>query len=685
MSFDNASLGMGGVSRFAGQRGRTGDGLGRSGVRYPSPFFDIGHTYLPPSVKALLRWCRYYYLVNPLINTVIHKMSEYPITEIVIDEKDKKIKEKWELVLGRHLRYRAFQIEVGLDYYTYGMCITTIHFPFDKYLICRNCGAKWKAKETFYKWRNLDYIITCDKCQETGPAKVQDYYVKDYRRIRLQRWNPEYVNIDPGFAGSDPTFTFDLPLQVRNDVLLGKKNVLDTIPDIFIEAMRRNKFIAFDRTNIFVMKRPVISQKDEGWGMPLIFPVLKDTFYLQILRKAQEAIAQEHIVPLRLLFPQAGGASSDPYTTVSLEAWKTRIEGEIAKWKYDANYIPILPLPIGQESVGGDGKALMLNEEMRAWSEQIIAGMGVPQEFVYGGMQYSGSNVSMRMLENSFLGYRIDHDNMLNDFVIERIATWMGWPKVSAHMRRFKMADDLQRNSLFFQMNQAMKISDMTLLQEVDQDPVVEDERRENELQKQLDQQRKMQLAQAEIQAEVMKITNKAQMEMQQEMAQAGGMPGAGAPDGSGGPAASGQGADGPATEQPGGGGQPTTGQEGEMVPGQQIDPAMPDGSTASMENAQGAPQDGIPMEAASPLTMGQKGGGANLLYLAKRAANAIKQKPPMEQTLDLNRMKATNPKLWMLVQQMMRSDKGSQADPLNAAQSPMPTLKPSRRAAPVG
>ena len=62
--------------------------VGRPDTFYPSPFFDIGHTYLPPSTKALLRWCRYYYLTNPLINSVIHKMSEYPITEIVIDERD---------------------------------------------------------------------------------------------------------------------------------------------------------------------------------------------------------------------------------------------------------------------------------------------------------------------------------------------------------------------------------------------------------------------------------------------------------------------------------------------------------------------------------------------------------------------------------------------------------------------
>lgn len=710
------SLGFGGVSRFAGQRGRTQDGTNRSGVRYPSPFFDIAHTYLPPSMKALLRWCRYYYLVNPLINTVIHKMSEYPVTEIVIDEQDQRIREKWETVLGQHLRYRAFQIEVGLDYYTYGICMVTIHFPFTKYLICKKCKNKEKANKIHYKWRNLEYVATC-KCGETGPQTVLDYYERDLRRIRLMRWNPEYINVDPGFGGADPIYTFELPLQLKNDLILGKKSVLDTVPDIFVEALRRNKYIRFADDNIFVFRRPIISQKDNGWGMPLIFPVLKDTFYLQVLRKAQEAIAQEHIVPLRVLFPQAGSATSDPYTNIDLNAWKSRIEGEIAKWKYDNNYIPILPVPIGNETIGGDGKALGLYQEMDVWSKQIIAGMGVPQEFVYGGLQYSGSNVSMRMLENMFIGYRLDHENMLNNFVIRRIANFMQWPIVKAHMKRFKMADDLQRSAFYFQLNQAQKMSDQTLMAEVDQDAAVEDERKKLEMDKQLESMRKQQLAQAAIQGEVMLVQGRYQAKAQEQMQKsqaalqeaqgaqggaaggvdptqmaggdagggAGGMPEQlGAPGGQPGAGAQpGAGQDGP----PGMQGQPTpgSGQEGEMIPGQQVDPSMPEGSTVSPENAQQAPGDGVPVSASSPLQMGQKGGGYNLLYLAKRAANALKKMEPMQANMELNRMRMGNPQLGNLVLQIMQKERGSQKDPLNPLQSPQPQQKPSRRASSTG
>lgn len=687
MSTEALGFGYGGVSRFSGNRGRMGDGMNRPGVRYPNPFFDIGHTYLPPSMKHMLHWCRYYYLVNPLINTVIHKMSEYPVTELVIDESNEKLKQKWDQVLNKTLRYRAFQIEAGLDYYTYGMCVVTIHFPFTKYLCCKSCDRRHKATKTFYRWRNYEYVFTCKKCGHTGPAKVLDWYERDVNRIRLIRWNPEYLKVEPGFGGADPIYIFELPPVIKSELILGKKLVLDTVPDIFVESLKRNKNIRFADDNVFVLKRPVISQKDNGWGMPLIMPVLKDSYYLQILRKAQEQIAQEHIIPLRILFPQASGTgATNPYENVSVDSWQRRIEGEVSKWKYDNNYIPVMPLPVGYETLGGDGKSLGLYQEMDVWSRQIVAGMGVPEEFVFGGLTYSGSNVSMRMLENMFIGYRTDHENMLNNFVIRRIANFMQWPTVKAYMKRFKMADDLQRAAFLFQANQAQKISDQTFLQEIDQDPALEDARKKGELDRLIEYQRKMQLAQAHIQGEMMVIQAKYQAQAQKLMMEnmPQGMPqdgaGAGAEEGAGGPMDPMEGA----PDGMGMGG-PQSGQEGEMVEGKDLHPSMPDGMTVSPENAQQAPNEGVPMTAQSPLTMGLKGGGMNLLSLARRAYTAIEKKDAMTRTTDLNQLKMGQPQIYSLVMQMMMKDRGSQANPLDPLQSPLPTQKPTRRAAPVG
>jgi hypothetical protein len=121
------------------------------------------------------------------------------------------------------------------------------------------------------------------------------------------------------------------------------------------------------------------------------------------------------------------------------------------------------------------------------------------------------------------------------------------------------------------------------------------------------------------------------------------------------------------------------------MLPGQQVDPAMPSNSTVSVENAQNAPSEGIPPEMMSPLSASMKGGGFNLLYLARRAATALLKMDEGQRMAEMNNMKMTNPQLYSLVLQLVNREQGSQANPLDAVQSPQPQMKPSRRASPTG
>lgn len=702
MSLITDSLGSGGgVSRFDSFHGRSPGGQFHGSLRYPSPFFDIGHTFLPATFDQLFKWCRYYFLVNPLINAVTYKMSEYPITPLVFEVEDVETRKKWEHISENLLRLRAFQIEVGLDYFCYGNAFITLHFPFLKYLVCTNCKNEVLANKASYKFRNLKYHLACEKCETTAEAKVRDHYIRNLKGIKLIRWNPEYVKPEHNELTGHTDYFLQVPQTVKNDILMGKRHIVETIPDIYIQALQQSKTIRFTDNNVFHLKRPTIAQKDMGWGMPLILPVLKDTYYLQILRKAQEAIAQQHIVPLRILFPQAGSSSSDPYSTTDLGNWRRRIESEIQKWRADANYIPVLPLPIGNETIGGEGKALMLHQEMRAWSEQIVAGMHVPIEFVFGGLQYSGSNVSMRMLENQFLGYRLMQHVLVNDFILGRIADYMGWPRPSTRFKRFKMADDLQRSALVFQLNQAMKISDTTLLDDMDYDIVQEEKFKHAEMGKQMVNQRKMQLASAALQGEVSVVQAKYQILAQKLMQEMGIDPAQAQAGASGGQSGAAPQVQPPGQEAPQDPYSAAMKQftEGEMqnVPdaaqfmgnqgtqqprtGSAAAPGVPEDVTIYPENASEAPSEGIPTEMQSPLNMmSQSMGGMSPMYVARRVATSLEEKDEMSRQADLQNMKGINPELYRLVQQMLAAGRGSQANPLNPLQSPLPENKPPRR-----
>jgi hypothetical protein len=437
-----------GVTRFSTTRGRINGGVTSQGVNYPHPFFDVAHTYLPVTVKQLFRWCRYYFLTNPLVNATVFKLSEYPITDIIIDHPNPKVRQRWTDYYQEHLRFRPFQIECGLDYHTYGNTMVSMGFPFHKYLKCKACGFQERASKIRNSWifSNLAYRLTCPKCSTTSEADVEDFYYKDASGIRLIRWNCEHIEVSYNDVTGESTYFYNIPPTVKNDIVVGKKDVVESMPHVFIQALRQKKGVVFAKDNFFHMKRPTLAQQDRGWGTPVPLPVLKDAFYLQIMKKAQEAILLEHIVPLRVMFPQPGSGSSDPYTTINLVEWRDHVATEIARWRYDNNYIPILPIPIGNQTIGGDGRALLLTQEIQTWSEHLMSGMGVPREFLLGGMSYAGTNVSMRMLENQFIGFILRHKQLAN-WVMKQVASYMGWPEAKVRFKPFKMADDIQRKA----------------------------------------------------------------------------------------------------------------------------------------------------------------------------------------------------------------------------------------------
>lgn len=642
------------------------------GLQYPSPFFDIAHTYLPATVKQMFRWCRYYFLVNPLINAVVFKMSEYPVTDILFDTERPEMKRRWTSFLLEQLRYRAFQIEVGLDYHTYGNALVSIFYPFIKLLECRSCKSKRMAKDAEYRFQNFQFHMVCPNCGHHGPARSYDHYIRAPKGIRLLRWNPENVDIRYNEITGEYEYYYDIPNQIRNDIIIGKKSTVETVPQLFIDALRLKKAVVFSKDNIYHFKRPTLAGKDRGWGTPMILPVLKDTFYLQILRKAQEAIALEHIVPLRVLFPQAGSATSDPYTNVNLQDWRDQVAGEIRRWRADNNYMPIMPLPIGNQTIGGDGRALLLSQEIRVWSEQIVAGMGVPTELIFGGLSYSGSNVSLRMLENTFLGYLQDHLAMLK-WVIRQTSSWLGWPSVKARFKPFKMADDLQRKAYLFQLNQAGKLSDESLLSDADYDSSKEDEIMEREAARRAGSMKKQQLLQAEIQGEAQMVSMKWQakaqkQQMQSEIAMQNEM----------------------AKDQAAFQGQQQSQMMREqmaMQQGQEMPPAPPElqPQPRRPELLSGPPevQSPLSMRSVQPIPSNATGeslaGQTNVdvLLLGRQVADRITSLGPEDRPRALGILKSRHPALYDVVLGLMAGG-GSRA--AQAAARPLPEQKPARR-----
>lgn len=434
---------------------------------YPSPFFDVAKQFMPNNIKEMLRWCRFYFYTHHVVYRVITTLAEYPITDIVIEAPDEKLKEKYQEIF-KALKLRTYLIKFALDSYTYGNCFASIHFPFLRFLRCKQCGQKVKIENMQYKITNYVPKGICLKCNKETSFEIQDVKSHDVSEMRLRTWNPLNIDIEHNEISGEKYYYLMVPGRVRRGVLCGSPIYWESTPAWVIEAVKQEKYAKFAKGKLYHFARPSVTDEMDEWGKSVILPVLREIFHFYTLRKAQQSIAIDRIIPLRYLYPETQASNMGPlYDKVDLGEWKDRIEEEMRKWKNDPLYVSIMPIPLGSGSIGGDARALMVFQEMEATNNWIENGLGMPTGFMSGNVTYSGGNVVLRMLENSFITDRDQREEFLQ-WVVDEVATYLGINKVRVRMKEFKMADDMERKRLLEMLNEKGKVSDDTLFSELD-------------------------------------------------------------------------------------------------------------------------------------------------------------------------------------------------------------------------
>lgn len=436
--------------------------------RYPNQFFDLSQQYMPPTIKELFRWCTFYYYNSPLIGASVRKLSRYPITDLIFEDEHESTRQLWDKIFNRYLKIKDRLMEVNLDNYAYGNCFVSLHMPFTRFLSCRQCRFTAPIRQWDWAFRGAVYSYTgkCARCKADGDVAVKDVPHKDLRGVKLIRWNPENMQLKFNEYTGRYIYMYQVPLKLKNAIMRGDKDILEDIPLIVLEAVKKRRMIRFNPDNIKHLKATTLAEQDQGWGKPLILNVLKDMYYFYTLRRAQEAIALEHIVPFDILYPLPNG-QQDPYMHTDLGSWRSKIESLIKRHRRDPNFKGVMPIPIGFGRLGGDGKALLLSPEMNYITQTVVGGLGLPQEFLFGGLNFTGSSVSLRTLENDFIQNRSQLIDLC-EWIKDRLRAWMPLPHLkSVRFSDFRMADDIQRNQQVIGLNAQGKVSDQTMLTEL--------------------------------------------------------------------------------------------------------------------------------------------------------------------------------------------------------------------------
>lgn len=427
---------------------------------YANPHQTIAIQDIPVGIKQVFRLCRYYYNTDSLLRAIITKMSEYPITQLIQDDchdnQTEGTKLRWDLLVNVTLNLRYVMFTIKVDRYVFGQSFHYLYYPFVRYGKCGGCGKELPLRAlTRYTVKagkpdddgefNFSVNSVCPFCKGRHEFSVSDKEAKTARGLRMVRLNPLRMELEYNPSSGARDWYWLPPSNMRQQFLDNVRVIVETTEMRTLAAVMMDRKIRLNPDRLWVVQGEASPGIWEGWAIPPIFPALEDVYYYKVLRRANEALAQEHVTPIRIVTPTSTGDAS-PQRTMNLSDWQMRMRNELQKAKRDPNYTVLSPVPMAIEQMGGNARVMMVAAEQEAAARVIAAAIGCPIEMIWGGLNWTGASVSLRVLENHFINER-EEDQRLLEFLVPKIAHYYNLPRLRYKLSEFKMADDVQREA----------------------------------------------------------------------------------------------------------------------------------------------------------------------------------------------------------------------------------------------
>lgn len=434
------------------------------GGAYGDPSRLWAHDFAPKNLKQLFKWTEYLYYNSAQIFAGVRKYAEYPITEVNINSESEPLKVQYRELLLETLGIKNILIQASIDLQIYGNSFSSINLPFKRFLRCPNCKSTTALDLLDFKFnlKDLSFKSKCPHCGHSGKMEHKDTRILDPEKIHVIRWDPKDISLSYNQLSADYEYYLDIPSDLVSKIRAGNNHVIASTPFSFLEAVSKESMYKFQKGKIFHMRFDAPAGVKKGWGYPPLCAAIPLYHHTMVLRKANEAIALERIVPMRVMSPQATSGAADPITTMSISGFMEDLKKNIEDWRRDPNHIMLSPISVGVQQVGGEGRALMVDAEIQRAEDNIIASLGFPKEFVYGGLSFTGSSVTLRMLENQLESSTFQINKYLK-WVTSEVGSYMGWGDVDVDLGNFKMVDDIQQKQLIMQLFQQQLVSKTTL------------------------------------------------------------------------------------------------------------------------------------------------------------------------------------------------------------------------------
>jgi hypothetical protein len=325
----------------------------------------------------------------------------------------------------------------------------------------------------------------------------------DRDRVKIIRWNPKQIRFKYHPVSGRYTYYWQLPNEFIQKIQQGNHFFLRDTPWSMIECIKSKT----SQGTLYQFKDDMLYHHREGtlsgvpvvgWGIPPILPNFKLAYYIQILRRYDEAIALDYIIPFRIMYPETPPVSqnADPVVSANLGHVRSQLQALAKKRREDPTTIQVAPFSIGYQMLGGEAKGLAPKESIEFAIKEMLNALGYPAELYQGTLSIQAAPVALRLFENTWSSMTDGNNDILN-WVLKKVCRYFQWGDVQGRFTPITLADDLERKSLALQASAGGVISQGTAMQPFGID-YIEEQRRL------LDEQAAVQMMQQEAQEEAM-------------------------------------------------------------------------------------------------------------------------------------------------------------------------------------
>jgi hypothetical protein len=221
----------------------------------------------------------------------------------------------------------------------------------------------------------------------------------------------------------------------------------------------------------------------------------RQIWYVQVLRRFNEAIAMDYVIPFRLITPEsrngtaAGGISTqDPMSIYAAGDFRAQVRNMINRRRRDPASWQMLPFPVNYQVLGGDAKQLAPTELIQQGYETLLNEAGTPVDFYNGSMAVQAAPVGLRLFESTHRPL-VSDANLFVQWMVSSISRIKSWEPVKASLKRVTIADDVQKQMSALQLMMGQQLSGTSGLAAIGYDWETEQKRIADEARKQQEMQ----------------------------------------------------------------------------------------------------------------------------------------------------------------------------------------------------